>query len=514
MEDSPQTLPQSLRILLVEDVLTDREVVRHMLAASPLFSVKLDWSERLGEALALCAEHEYDVILLDLGLPDSEGLDTFRSIKREAHGVPILILSSTDDARIATSAVEEGAQDYLVKGRLTPQAIHRVVRYTIERSRLMRELNKAHQRLQADYENLHAILENSADGILIVDEENTLRYANPAAGLLLERDREELVGTTYEFAPSSRGGHEELQLERGNGQLATVELREAKVSWAGRPSRLVTIREITQQKRREEELRQSGRTFKLAFDAKRREMEQIARMHARFVPHSIPPAAGLEFVPICRPCADVGGDFYQVLEIVGGRVAICMADVSGHGALAALAASTLRALLFASLREATSSEGPGDVLFRLARWFQGQLGEEQFATAWLGFWNPGTEVLTYASGAHPQAVLMPGGAAPRFLEHPPGLPIGIEGIEPEKLQEREVSLDVGDRFFLYTDGWTETQSARGDVLEGPEFLDFLGNSEGQPIQATPALLFMEFERHAANARVRDDLTMLVIDRVE
>ena len=254
--------------------------------------------------------------------------------------------------------------------------------------------------------------------------------------------------------------------------------------------------------------------MKHLLDASRRQMHEIARVHARFLPMRFPMTGGLEIAAHCRPCADVGGDFYDVTDLSDGRVAITMADVSGHGASAAVAMATARALLRAALADAFEDTGPAQMLMMLSRWMQGQLEVEQFVTMWLGIWDPATEELRYASAAHPSAVVWNHASPdPEYLRVSATTPLGLTGIEPLPAEEGSLAVEIGDRIFLYTDGWTESPSAIGKFLEGEAFLDFLANSEGQRVAQVPLMLFTEFERHLANSRIRDDVSLLVFDRV-
>lgn len=258
----------------------------------------------------------------------------------------------------------------------------------------------------------------------------------------------------------------------------------------------------------------SQQAMKHLLEASRRQMHEISRVHARFLPMRFPVLGGLEIAANCRPCADVGGDFYDVLPLRDGRIAVTMADVSGHGASAAVAMGTARALLRAALADAFAHTGPAEILMMISRWMQGQLEVEQFVTMWLGIWDPASEELRFASAAHPAAVFWNHqDHIPRFLPVCATTPLGLTGVEPLPAEEGAIPLELGDRLFLYTDGWTESPSADGRFLEGESFLEFLANSEGQHATQVPLMLFTEFERHAANSRIRDDISLLVLDRI-
>ncbi|MEQ8818639.1 MAG: PP2C family protein-serine/threonine phosphatase [Sumerlaeia bacterium] len=257
------------------------------------------------------------------------------------------------------------------------------------------------------------------------------------------------------------------------------------------------------------------RRLKDVLSASQRQLGEIARVHSRFLPNRFPILGGLGFAANCRPCADVGGDFYDVFELRDGRVAFCMADVSGHGAMAAISMATTRALLRTALIEAEPVDQPSDVLARLSYWFGPQLDDEQFVTMWLGIYDPPTCLLSYASAAHPSAILWRKEKDdPEYIPVEPTVPLGISGIVPPPAEDGMLKLKPGDRVLLYTDGWTETPSRTGEVLDGERFLEFFANTQGQMLAHVPLMMFMDFERHAVGTRIRDDLSLLVMDRVQ
>jgi serine phosphatase RsbU (regulator of sigma subunit) len=124
-------MPDFIHVLLVEDSNSDAELVTLQLAVDPQFVVKR--VVRLAQALKSLQDANSEVVLLDLNLPDSMGLDTFTKLHRECPETPIVILSGQDDHELARAAVKQGAQDYLPKG-VDPEALSRSLRYAIERN--------------------------------------------------------------------------------------------------------------------------------------------------------------------------------------------------------------------------------------------------------------------------------------------------------------------------------------------------------------------------------------------
>jgi diguanylate cyclase (GGDEF)-like protein len=131
----------ALKILLVEDNSVDAELLLKTVANAPGF--ELTWSvvSHLGKALELLDRREhFDVLVLDLSLPDSQGLQTVERAQAAAPGVPIVVLSGMDDETIGLNAVRAGAQDYVIKGRMAGEVLLRTLRYAVERQRLQSQI--------------------------------------------------------------------------------------------------------------------------------------------------------------------------------------------------------------------------------------------------------------------------------------------------------------------------------------------------------------------------------------
>jgi DNA-binding response OmpR family regulator len=132
-----------LRVLLIEDNPADARMIREMLSGLQDAALELDTVDRLSTGIETLAREGLDAVLLDLSLPDSQGLDTFLGLRERAGGVPVVLLTGLDDEALAIRAVHEGAQDYLIKGQVNGPLLSRALRYAVERNKLVRELQEA-----------------------------------------------------------------------------------------------------------------------------------------------------------------------------------------------------------------------------------------------------------------------------------------------------------------------------------------------------------------------------------
>ncbi len=138
----PREGSRPLAVLLVEDNPRDARLIRESLARAGNGHFRLEWASRLAAGLHRLAGGGIDAILLDLGLPERRGLNTLRRIEAQACGVPIVILTAPEDEGLAVRSLQEGAQDYLVKGEVDGKSLLRSLRYAIERRQLQAALSE------------------------------------------------------------------------------------------------------------------------------------------------------------------------------------------------------------------------------------------------------------------------------------------------------------------------------------------------------------------------------------
>ena len=135
-----------MTVLLVEDNLEEAELIRTMLGKSRRETLRVEHVTRLQEGLRRLQAGPVDVVLLDFSLPDSSGLASFERVREVAPHAPIVILTNLDDEEIATKAVREGAQDYLVKRQVDNELLLRSIRYAVERMHAEKALRESEER--------------------------------------------------------------------------------------------------------------------------------------------------------------------------------------------------------------------------------------------------------------------------------------------------------------------------------------------------------------------------------
>lgn len=182
-----------MRILMVEDDLADLQRIGDMLAQAGGHQFSLEHAGGINHALEYIAQSPYDVLLLDLSLPDGHGLNNITKIQATAPTLPIIILSSVSDEQLALQAVKAGAQDYVVKGRSDAPLLIRAMRYAIERKHVDgRLVYLAHYDSLTNLPNRTLFRERMARALA-----NAQRNARRVALLFLDLDHFKAINDTF-----------------------------------------------------------------------------------------------------------------------------------------------------------------------------------------------------------------------------------------------------------------------------------------------------------------------------
>jgi len=261
-----------IKVLLIEDDPADVKIIDRLLKKSCLKSqafceLELIHADNFKSGVDLIEKGGINVVLLDLSLPDSSGMETIDKINDKAPNLPIIILTGHDDEEFAAQAVSKGIQDYLLKGSFDGALLRQSINYSIERFRLIMQLEKSCEK------NFTNIIEKNADGMLVVGKDRIVYFVNPAAETIFGRTKEELIGKSFEF-PIIVGETTELSTTR-QGEMITAEMRMSEIEWEKKPAYLASIRDITELKKKEVEL--SG-AKKIAEEAAKVKADFLANM--------------------------------------------------------------------------------------------------------------------------------------------------------------------------------------------------------------------------------------------
>jgi len=311
-----------IKVLLVEDDEVDRRLVERLLAkcSQPVeFTVESVGS--MSAAAESLGSREYDLVLLDLGLPDSSGIETVQKINEVNPRTSIVVLTGSDDEETGLLAIKSGATDYLVKGQSLENLLVRTMLYALEREKekkliletnrrlqdtshelfrakqelekkanalqktqeelelrleerivelskaneLLTKLKQSERALQASEANLRKVIVTSPDGIVIVGTDGIVQFANAAAESLFGHNAESLLGELLGL-PLMKGEVAEIDVVHG-GVSGTAEMRVVDTEWSSQSAYLVLLRDITDSKLAEEKIKRAAQEWRTTFDS-------------------------------------------------------------------------------------------------------------------------------------------------------------------------------------------------------------------------------------------------------
>jgi len=176
LRDQALQIRDSLRILQIEDDSGDADYLRELMSEVKGVHTKMTLAGTLSEGLERLSRGNLDIVLLDLGLPDSRGLETFIRVHTPNPDIPIIVLTGLHDEELALSAMRSGAQDYLVKGQADSRLLLKSMLYAIERQRLFMELENSLREIRK--------LERERRNILFMFAHDIMNAIGPSIGFL------------------------------------------------------------------------------------------------------------------------------------------------------------------------------------------------------------------------------------------------------------------------------------------------------------------------------------------
>ncbi|TAN73376.1 MAG: GGDEF domain-containing response regulator, partial [Magnetospirillum sp.] len=266
--------PAALAVLVIEDNPGDARLVELYLREDPSRPFKVAKAARLSEGLEVLQSQPIDVVLLDLSLPDSFGMETLARL-RAASSVPVVVLTGTADEALALQALRQGAQDYLVKGQGDGELVRRAIRYAIGRSQADAELRGSEARFRA-------LFDNAGTGVVLSTPTGEYVHCNPAFCAMVGYSDTELQALTYRDIthPDDVGRHTDLRDAMMAGKRDSYDVtkryiaRDGHVIWAhltvtavrdssGEDIRytVAVVEDVTERKRLEDHMRLAATVF-------------------------------------------------------------------------------------------------------------------------------------------------------------------------------------------------------------------------------------------------------------
>ncbi len=234
-----------IKILLIEDDIEDALLFEETFSVSSNVEHLIVHKTTLNEGIKSLGDNEFDVVMLDMGLPDSQGIETLDRFTENSSKLPVIVLTGHEDFHTSLMALEGGAQDYLVKGEFNSDLLYRTIRYAIERK-------KYKDKIAENESLLKNIIESNVDGMLILDNEGRIVFSNNAADKMFGKTKNKLIGYPFSFQPDEEV--QEIDIVNKKGEIIVGEMYCTPINWKDTNSTLASIRDITDRKQREEEL--------------------------------------------------------------------------------------------------------------------------------------------------------------------------------------------------------------------------------------------------------------------
>ena len=257
------------------------------------------------------------------------------------------------------------------------------------------------------------------------------------------------------------------------------------------------LAELTQQ-RLEQERRERERI--------ERELEVARSIQQASLPREVPTLEGWQISPYYRPAREVGGDFYDFLELKDGRLGLVVGDATGKGVPAALVMSTTCGMLQA-VSQASDPSSPGEVLQQVNEALSARIPANMFVTCFYATLDPKSASLRYANAGHDLPYLWQGGEAEELRAR--GMPLGL--MPGMGYEEKEVTLQAGEAALFYSDGLVEAHDSKGEMFGFPRLRALLaGHGEERALEKT--LLEELYSFVGDGWEQEDDITLLTLRR--
>jgi len=482
-------LRPGFRILLIEDSPSDAELIQIYLESAGTVVFDVEVASTLADGLERIHASPFDVALVDLSLPDSQGIATCEAVRRSMPALPIIVLTGLDDEVTALKALEAGAQDYLVKGRIDASLLSRCIRYAFERQRSREQHRQSSERLRLIAEQLPAVLWTT---------DLDLRLTEPTTRLVIE-----------ENSPPPPVGMR-LADYLGADDAALAAHRRAV---AGEAVSFDLRRDGLHLSVHVEPLRDSGGTIigtigvSLDISSESRMREELAaarHVQQALFPHAAPQIPGFDIAGAAYAAEETAGDYFDFIPMSEGRQGLVIGDVTGHGLGPALLMAELRAYLrvLASIHAA-----PGEILMQANRYLSQDLEEHRFVTLFFARLDPEGRSVTCASAGHGAYVLRADGTTEELKST--GLPLGLI---PDAAIETSpaVQLKRGDVLFIPTDGFQEAHTEPTELFGLKRTLDVIRTHRERPAAQIIRELYADVCRFVGSTDVPDDMSAIVV----
>lgn len=480
------------RVLLIEDSPVDARLIEIVLSDAKNADFEIVRAERLSKGMETLAQGVFDLVLLDLSLPDSLGMETFEQLYERASHVPIVILSGINDEELAIRAVQKGAQDYLVKSADNEQVLARALQYAIERFRASETLRQREEHLRLLTEQLPCVFWTTDNNLVFTS-------SSGADELGLNLLPQLVVGRSlYQYFATDDPELTVIAAHRkaagGNSQTFDMRWRERHYHVHVEPFHEKNGRVVG--------------TIGVALDVTDQMQAKIAlevtrQVQQGLLPKKSPESAVFDIAGASYPADEAGGDFFTYIPWPDGALGVAVCDVGGHGLGPAMLMAQTRAYLRAM---AQTTDDLGRILTLVNRFLCSDGGEQRLVSLFFGKFIATDRVLHYAGAGHLAHLLRTDGT--HYLLKPAEIPLNID--DDARFAEYVVALEEGDIVVLYTDGIVECAKEDGEQYGTDRMLNTVRSVSDLPACEIRDHLFREVRGFSSIPGQQDDMTAVVV----
>jgi PAS domain S-box-containing protein len=502
-----------LRVLIVEDSEFDARVLVNMLRRGgyePEWR-RIDSPEAFEAALR---ERQWQLILADYNLPRFSAPAALETLQKSGFDIPFIVISGGIGEDIAVAMMKAGANDYLMKGslaRLVP-AVQRELRDA--------EIRAARRQAEADLREselrYRQIWESATDAVMLLDSGLKISFANRASETVFGFTVGELTGKAFSLLQlatpggdspkplsddrvfnlaASRRSAVELSGARRSGEEVLLEGAFNEIEMSGERWIVCFLRDVTEKMRNEAELRRRREQFEIA-----REIQQ------RLFPKQSPKVNGLDIAGVSVPAEEAGGDYFDFLPMMHGRIGVVVGDVAGHGVGPALLMAEARAYLRLLV---LNRDDVGQILTRANLALVGDVDFEHYVTMILAEFDPVQRLLRFASAGHTAAYVLGTDGAVRLELKRSGMALGLRASTEYQTQPA-IALSEGEIVLLLTDGVEEAASPDGDLFGRDRLLEVVKLSRDRDAAHILNAVREAVRAFSGNQPPQDDITLVVV----
>ena len=529
------TAEPAIRVLLVEDNPGDARLIQELLLEARSAHFETVVAPRLADAQEELAHGDFQLILLDLSLPDSQGIDTFHRMAAYAPSVPLIVLSGLDDEALALQTVKEGAQDYLVKGQVDPRSLARSIRYAMERV-------AAERALEEERNLLRNVIDNLLDSIYVKDASGRYLLDNLAHRRTLAANApEQVVGkSVFDFFPdavAAKFQEDDANVCRTGQPIVNREevmvFNDAAVRWmsttkvplrnrAGETVGVIGIgRDITERKTAEEQIFRYNAEIRQRNTELEDDLHMAREIQQAFLPQQFPTfprkasveESAIRFFSRYIPTTAVGGDFFHIIPLSDTEAGVFICDVMGHGVRAALVTAIQRALVEEML---PAAQDPGRFLTEINRALLSILRRARtpmFASAFALVVDVKEGCVRYANAGHPWPIHIhreTGELGPICsVSERPGPALGVFKDAHYETHTRPIA--ARDLLILFTDGLCEVEGEHETYFNQDMLQDVFRKGLAKPVDKLIDETLNNIREFAVNRTFTDDVCLIGVE---